>query len=97
MIDTDKLLAGTLGTFVSATGASLSVTEVQAIVSIVCTIVGLLITIVTAIVIPVWKKVRDAKKDGKITPEELEDITKTLNDGLNKLRDENKQDENEDK
>ena len=93
MIDTDKLLAGTLGTFISATGASLSVTEVQAIISIICTIIGVLITIVTSIVIPVWKKIRAAKQDGKITPEELEDITKTLDEGLKKLKDDTKQDD----
>lgn len=93
MIDTNKLMAGTLGTFISATGASLSVTELQAIISIICTIIGVLITIITSIVIPVWKKIKEAKKDNKITPEELEDITKTLSDGLEKLKDETKRDD----
>ena len=44
------------GTAISAVGAGLSVTELQAIVSMIATVIGLLITIMTGVVMPVIKK-----------------------------------------
>lgn len=85
----DKVIAGTtVGTILGVAGTGLSVTELQQIISMACTIVGLLITVITAVVIPVWKELREAKKDGKITPEEMEDIAKTTKDGIDKIQDE---------
>lgn len=98
MID-DRALAGTtVGTILGVAGTGLSVTELQQIISMACTIVGLLITVITAVVIPVWKELREAKKDGKITPEEMEDIAKTTKDGIDKIQDEiNNKDEGDQK
>lgn len=84
MLDT-KIVGGTLGTCVSAFGISYSTTQLESIISIICTILGLLITIITTLVIPVAKKIRDAKKDGKVTLEELEDIVDTTKDGIEKI------------
>ena len=56
MQEDGKLLGGMFGTALSAVGAGLSVTELQAIVSIIATVIGLLITIMTGVVIPVMKK-----------------------------------------
>lgn len=42
----DSVLAGIVGTAVSAVGASLSVNEVQAIVSIIVTVLGFLLGVV---------------------------------------------------
>ena len=56
------------------------------IVSIVCCIVGLLITIVTCVIVPLWKKISKAKEDGKITPDELQEITDTLKDGIEQIK-----------
>lgn len=95
MVDDKVLTGGAVGTVLSVAGTGLSVTELQQIISIICTIIGLLITITTAVIIPIWKSIRDAKKDGKITPEELEDIAKTAKDGIDKIEDELK-DNNED-
>lgn len=97
MVDDKVLTGGAVGTVLSLAGTGLSVTDLQQIISIICTIIGLLITIITAVIIPVWKAIRDAKKDGKITPEELEDITKTAKDGIDKIEDELKNNEEDHK
>lgn len=60
--------------------------DMENIVSIVCCIVGLLITIVTCVIVPLWKKIQSAKEDGKITPDELQEITDTLKDGIDKIK-----------
>ena len=68
---------GLLGTAVSATGAGLSVTEIQAIVSIVVTILGFVISVLIPLFMKLYVKVKKAKEDGKITKEEMEDIAST--------------------
>ena len=73
----DRIVVGFLGTILSATGASLSVNEVQAIVSIIITILGFIISVILPLIFKLAKKIRDAKKDGKITIEEIEDMTET--------------------
>lgn len=70
----DKVLLGIIGTTVSATGAGLSVTEIQAIVSIVVTVLGFIISVLIPLGIKLYHKIKDAKKDGEITKEEAEDI-----------------------
>ena len=60
--------------------------DMENIVSIVCCIAGLLITIVTCVIVPLWKKIDKAKEDGKITPDELQEITDTLKDGIDKIK-----------
>lgn len=81
-----KGLGGLAGVIVSSTG--ITVGEIESIVSIICSIVGLLITIIFVVVIPVIKKVIAAKKDGKITEDEIEDIIDTVQNGLQQTKDE---------
>lgn len=81
-----KGLGGLFGVFVSSTG--ISVGEIESIVSIVCSIIGLLITIAFVVVIPVVKKIIAAKKDGKITADEVEDILDTVQNGLEQTKNE---------
>lgn len=81
-----KLSCGAFGTILSSLGLN-STQEVESITSIVCTILGLLITITSCIVIPLVKKIILAKKDGKITADEVNDIIDTLDEGLNKVHD----------
>ena len=45
MVPDDKIMVGILGTSVSAVGAGLSVTELQAIISIIVTIAGFIISV----------------------------------------------------
>lgn len=88
MLDDGKLIGGFFGTCLSAVGAGLSVTELQAIISIIATIIGLLITITTAVVIPLIKKYKQAKEDGKVTIDEAIDMIETATEGLNKVKEE---------
>ena len=73
----DRMMCGILGTAVGAAGAGLSVTEIQAIVSIIVTIAGFVISVLVPLGIKLYKKIKDASKDGKITEEEAKDILET--------------------
>ena len=78
MAPDDKMMMGIIGTVVSATGAGLSVTEVQAIISIIVTIAGFVISVLIPLIIKLVKKIKAAKEDGKITKEEVDDIASTV-------------------
>jgi hypothetical protein len=73
----DKVFLGIVGTAVGSIGAGLSVTEVQAIISIIVTVLGFIISVLVPLCIKLYHKIKDAKKDGKIDKEELEDILET--------------------
>ena len=88
MSEDGKLIGGMFGTAISAVGAGLSVTDLQAIISIIATVIGLMITIMTGVVIPVIKKYKKAKEDGKVTIDEAIDIIETAKDGLDKTKEE---------
>lgn len=60
--------------------------DLESIVSIICCIAGFLITFVTCVIVPVWKKIRKAKEDGKIDPDELNEIAGTLQDGIDQIK-----------
>ena len=77
MMQEDKILVGLLGTSISAVGAGLSVTELQAIVSMIVTVAGFIISVLIPLCVKLYHKIKDAKKDGKIDKEELEDIMST--------------------
>ena len=46
----DRIAVGLFGTILSATGASLSVNEVQAIISIIVTILGFIISVIVPLI-----------------------------------------------
>lgn len=77
MLPDDKMMMGIIGTAVSATGAGLSVTELQAIISIIVTIAGFVISVLIPLIIKLVKKIKAAREDGKIDKEEMEDIVST--------------------
>lgn len=83
----DRLLCGIVGTAVSATGAGLSVNELQAIVSIVVTIAGFVIGVLIPVILKIIKKIREAKEDGVITDEEKKEIIDTISDGAQEIKD----------
>ena len=87
MSESEKLLGALIGNAVSTAGW---LQDMENIVSIVCCIAGLIITLITCVIVPVWKKIADAKKDGVLTPDELNEIANTLQDGLDKINKENK-------
>ena len=77
MMNNDRIIAGLCGTAISATGASLSVGEIQSIVSILITILGFVISVLIPLSVRLIKKLKEAKKDGVITKEEIIDIAST--------------------
>lgn len=77
MLTDNKILMGVAGTTVSGIGASLSVTELQAIVSIVVTVLGFVISVLIPLIVEIVKKIKKAKEDGVITKEEIDDIAST--------------------
>lgn len=87
MNESEKLLGALIGNAVSTAGW---LQDMENIVSIVCCIAGLIITLITCVIVPVWKKIAEAKKDGKITPDELDEIADTLQDGLDSINKEKK-------
>lgn len=82
MSNTEKLCGALIGNVIATAGW---LQDMENIVSIVCCILGLIITFITCVIVPVWKKILEAKKDGKITPDELGEIADTLQDGLEKI------------
>ena len=87
MSESEKLLGALIGNAVSTAGW---LQDMENVVSIVCCIAGLIITLITCVIVPVWKKIADAKKDGVLTPDELDEIADALQDGLDQINKENK-------
>lgn len=83
----ETTIMGIAGTCVSAIGASISVTELQAIISIIVTVLGFLLGVVLPWVLKIVKKVKDAKKDGVVTEEEKEDIINTIGEAGKDIKD----------
>lgn len=81
MLPDDKLVMGVAGTAVSAVGAGLSVTELQAIVSIIITVLGFVISVLIPTIIKIVKKVKAAKEDGVVTDEEKKEIIDEITNG----------------
>ena len=77
MMQEDKIMMGILGTSLSAVGAGLSVTDVQAIISIIVTVLGFIISVLIPLIIKLVNKIKDARSDGKVDKEEMEDIIST--------------------
>ena len=74
----DRLLCGVVGTAVSAAGTGLAMSDVQAIISIIITIAGFIISVLIPLIMKLIHKIKEAKKDGKLSKEELDDITSTV-------------------
>ena len=87
MSESEKLLGALIG---NAVITSVWLQDMENIVSIVCCIAGLIITLITCVIVPVWKKIAEARKDGVITPDELGEIADTLQDGIDSINKEKK-------
>ena len=77
MMQEDNLHIGIAGTMVSAAGASLSVTDLQAIISIIVTVAGFVISVLIPLLLKLAAKIKAAKEDHKIDKEEMKDILST--------------------
>lgn len=82
----ETTIMGIAGTCLSAVGASISVTELQAIISIIVTVAGFLLGVVLPWVIKIVQKIRKAKEDGEITKEEADDIISTIGEAGKEIK-----------
>lgn len=78
-----EVVGGMIGTGMTAVGTGLQTNEVLQAISIVLTIIGSLITI--AMALTNWWK--NAKKDGKITKEEIQDGIDIIVGGVKDIKD----------
>ena len=78
-----EVIGGVIGTSISAVGTGMQTNEILQTISIVLTIIGSLITIGMAI-INWWK---NAKKDGKITKDEIKDGVNIIVGGVEDIKD----------
>ena len=79
----DELIGGSIGTALSAVGTGLQTNDILQTISLIITIVGGLITF---IIVPLVTWYKNAKKDGKIDAEELEEGVKIVIDGSEKIK-----------
>ena len=85
----DELIAGGVGTGLSAIGTATQTNEVLQTISLVVTIIGAVISMIIVPLISWWQK---AKKDGKITKEEIQEGIDIISDGVEKLTNKDKED-----
>lgn len=85
----DELIVGGIGTGMSVLGTATQTNEVLQTISLVVTIVGAVISMIVVPLISWWQK---AKKDGKITKEEIQEGIEIISDGLESLKDKDKED-----
>lgn len=81
MTSSKEVIGGIVGTSVSAVGTGMQTNELLQRISLILTIVGTLITIIMALV-NWWK---NAKKDGKITKDEINDAVNIIKDGADSV------------
>lgn len=86
MRNTTEFIASASGTGIAAVGTALQTDQVMMYISLVITIAGGIITLITGIVgliarIKAWHK--KAMEDGKITKEEVEELSGIIKDGIN--------------
>lgn len=79
-----EFIGGIIGTSTSAVGTALQTNEILQTISLIITILG---GIVSLIVIPLLTWWKNAKKDGKITPDEIEEGVDIIVDGAKDLQD----------
>ena len=79
----NELVAGAVGTMLGIAGTATQTNEILETVSLILTIVG---AIISFIVVPLLNWYTRAKKDGKITPSEIEEGVETLKDGIDKTK-----------
>ena len=88
-----ELLVGTTGTTIMATGTAIQTESVLRIIALILTILG---AVITYILLPLLSWYLKAKKDGKITTEEIKEGIDTLQEGIDNVKpliDKNKKEE----
>lgn len=85
MDNVKSFIGGVSGSAVSFLGLSLE--DADHIVGIICGVVGLIITIVSTIILPLLRRIKKAKADGKITLDEVADIIENTTEDIKKVND----------
>ena len=78
-----EIFEGSIGAAISAVGTAIQVDEVLKYVSLGITILG---GIISMIIIPILNWYKEAKRDGKITKEEIEEGVKIASEGVNEVK-----------
>ena len=84
----NEIILGSVGTGLSVIGTATQTSEILQIISMIITIIGGLITF---IVLPLLNWYQKAKSDGKIDEKEIKEGIDILNNGINELKDKNKE------
>lgn len=79
-----ELIGGAFGTALSATGTALQTNELLQTISLIITILG---AIISMIVLPLLTWYKNAKRDGKITKDEIKEGIDTLQEGIEGVKD----------
>ena len=85
MDNVKSFIGGVGGSAVSFLGLSLE--DADHIVGIMCGVVGLLITIISTVILPLLRRIKKAKEDGKITLDEVTDIIESTTEDIKKVND----------
>ena len=80
-----ELITGSVGTALGVIGTVTQTNEILQMVSLIITILG---AIVSMIVVPIMSWYIKAKKDGKITDDEIKEGVDTLAEGVEKTKEE---------
>lgn len=83
----EQIAAGIVGTTVSATGAALSLSDVQLWVSIIVTALGFIIGVLVPAICKLVKYIKEAKSDGKIDADEAKEIINQTKEIIDKTVD----------
>ena len=86
----EELIAGGVGTSLGVLGTTTQTNEILQTISLVITIIGAVISMIIVPLISWWQK---AKKDGKITKEEIQEGIDIISDGVEKLTNKDTEDE----
>ena len=78
------MITGAVGTSLGVIGTATQTNEVLQTISLIITIIG---AIISMIVVPILSWYFKAKKDGKITPDEIKEGVEIIKDGTEKLSD----------
>lgn len=84
-----ELITGAVGTGMGIIGTATQTNELLQTISLIVTIVG---AVISMIVVPLLSWYNKAKQDGKITTEELEEGAKTLQQGIEDVKEHTKKD-----
>lgn len=89
MDNVKSFIGGVSGSAVSFLGLSLE--DADHIVGIICGVVGLIITIISTVIVPLLRRIKKAKADGKITLDEVTNIIESTTEDINKINDDVKE------